>query len=172
MMEQDGYTEQWSRVSTQSRSQVLAIHIRLFLTTLKSPVLPLFIVHTSFCFSFSSVSPPLTCSSWWCPGSLCVWGHLSSGLRSAMSCLCIMILGMGCLRHGLPLSPPGLLGARLVAILDLLFAQAGPHVSIRGLFIWCPQFQGPKQSSSSLWLTPHPRTHLGLCNTRLVVISG
>ena len=27
------------------------------------PVLPLFTVHTSFCFYSSSISPPLTCSS-------------------------------------------------------------------------------------------------------------
>jgi hypothetical protein len=29
----------------------------------ESPVLPHFIMHTVFCFSFSSISPPLTCSS-------------------------------------------------------------------------------------------------------------
>lgn len=60
------------------------IHIKLFLTILKSPVLPLFIVLPSFCFSFSSISPPPTRSFWWCLGSLSVWGYL----RSAMPCSC------------------------------------------------------------------------------------
>lgn len=39
-----------------------ATHIRLLLTNLKTPVLPLFIGPASFCFSFSSISPPLSCS--------------------------------------------------------------------------------------------------------------
>jgi hypothetical protein len=38
-------TPPWSQVALP------ATHIRLFLTTLQSPVLPLFIVPTSFCFS-------------------------------------------------------------------------------------------------------------------------
>ena len=46
------------------RAQV-ATHIRLFLTTLESPVLPLFAVPTSFCFSFSSISPPPASSAKW-----------------------------------------------------------------------------------------------------------
>ena len=32
----------------------------MFLTTLESPVLPLFIVPTAFCFFFSSIFPVLT----------------------------------------------------------------------------------------------------------------
>ena len=43
-----------------------------------------FIAPTSFCFSFSSISTQLTCSSEWHPGSLSIWGHLRSGLCSAM----------------------------------------------------------------------------------------
>jgi hypothetical protein len=58
-------TPPWSQVASP------ATHIRLFLNTLDSPVLPLFIVLTSFCFSFSSISPPLTCSSQW-PQSECL----------------------------------------------------------------------------------------------------
>lgn len=54
--------------------------VKLFLTTLKSPALPFFIVTTSFCFSFFSFSPPLTCSSKWYPGSLSVWYCLRSAL--------------------------------------------------------------------------------------------
>jgi len=38
-------------------------YIKLILTTLNSSVLPLFIAPTFFCFSFSSISPPLTFSS-------------------------------------------------------------------------------------------------------------
>ena len=47
----------WSQVAP------LASHIRLFLTTTKSPVLPLFTVPMSFCFSFSSISPSLAFST-------------------------------------------------------------------------------------------------------------
>ena len=79
-------TPPWSQVASP------ATHIRLFLNTLDSPVLPLFIVLTSFCFSFSSISPTLTCSSA-CLGSLSVWGHLRSGLGSAMPCLSGVVLG-------------------------------------------------------------------------------
>lgn len=56
-------------VAAQSRIQVildsyqLVIHIRMFLTTPESPILSLFIVPPPFCFSFSSIFPPLTCSS-------------------------------------------------------------------------------------------------------------
>jgi hypothetical protein len=60
----------------------LATHIRLFLTTVKSPVLPVFIVPTSFYLSFSSISSLLICPSYREPGSLSVWGFLRSGLKS------------------------------------------------------------------------------------------
>lgn len=49
-------------------------------------VLPLFIVHTSFGFSFSSISPPPICSFWWGPRSLNIWDPLKSGLQNAMPC--------------------------------------------------------------------------------------
>lgn len=39
---------------------------------LQSPLLPLFTVPTSLCFSFCSNSLPLTCSSWWLLGLLSV----------------------------------------------------------------------------------------------------
>ena len=72
---------------------------RLFLTTLESPVLPLFMVPTSFSFSFSSISPTLTCSSA-CLGSLSVWGHLRCGPKSAVPHLWVMALGRGLLEYG------------------------------------------------------------------------
>lgn len=43
---------------TMTLGGITATHIRLFLTSLESPILPLSIVHTSFCFCFSS-SPSL-----------------------------------------------------------------------------------------------------------------
>lgn len=45
-----------------------ASHIRLFLTTLESPVLPYFIVLTSFFFSVLSIYPTLTYFSLWYSG--------------------------------------------------------------------------------------------------------
>jgi hypothetical protein len=56
----------------------LATHIRLFLTTLESPVLPLFIVYTVVGFSFSSISLLLTHLS--DAGSLVVSGVISRAL--------------------------------------------------------------------------------------------
>lgn len=79
--------------------------IRMFLATFKSPVLPPFIVPISFCFSFSSISPPLTCSSPGEPGSPSVWSFLRSGLWSAMPCSCIMASGKGHLGDGFPPAP-------------------------------------------------------------------
>ena len=93
---------------TSPRSKVasLATHIILLLTTVESPVLPLFIVPASFSFSFSfsSVSPPFTCFSW-CPGSLSVQCHLRGGFRSAMPHLCITVLSRDHLRYSLPQLP-------------------------------------------------------------------
>jgi hypothetical protein len=44
-------------------------------------------------FFFSSISLPLTCSYSWLLGHLSVWGCLMNGLRSAMTCSCIMAPG-------------------------------------------------------------------------------
>lgn len=69
-----------------------ATHIRLLLATFESLVVPLFSMTTSFCFSFSSISPPLTRSSYW-PGSL----------RSSQewSQECYSLLGQSHLGYGL-----------------------------------------------------------------------
>jgi hypothetical protein len=56
--------------------------------------------------TFSSISPLLTCSSWWYLGSLTVWVHHKSGLRIAMSLSCIMSLQRGHVGHGLPTPTP------------------------------------------------------------------
>jgi hypothetical protein len=82
-------TPPWSQVPSQ------VTHIRLFLTTFQSPVLSLFIVTTSFCFSFSSISLWLTCFFHCFSVSLIVLAHLSSGLRSTMS-HSFIISGMVC----------------------------------------------------------------------------
>jgi hypothetical protein len=60
-----------------------ATHIRLFLTTVKSLVLVIYIVHTSFCFFFSSISPPCTCLSQTLLGPLGIW---VSGVISGVLC--------------------------------------------------------------------------------------
>ena len=54
-----------------------------------------FVVPTSFCFSTTDVLLLR------CLGSLSVWGHLRSGLKSAMPDLCIMAPGSGHLGHGM-----------------------------------------------------------------------
>ena len=101
------YTQTWPPVTAQVRtppwSQValLAIHMRVFFTTLQSPVMPLLFVSTSFRFSFSSISPQLPFSSYCCQGTLSVWGHLKRGLRSTKTHSCIVTLGRGHLVHGL-----------------------------------------------------------------------
>ena len=95
----------WLPVAAQARtppwSQVLlpATHTRLFLTTLKSTGLPLFIVPTSFCFSFSPISLPFSCSSERCPGSL---EYLESPQEWSQRAI---PPGRGHLRHGLPQTP-------------------------------------------------------------------
>ena len=74
----------------QDLTSAWAPHIRPFLTTLKSPVLPLFIVPTS-CFSFSSVSPQFTCSFSSTQG-------VRSHLRPTMPNLCHVEPGRGHLK--------------------------------------------------------------------------
>lgn len=88
----------WSQLTSP------ATYHRQFLTTLESPDLPLFIVHTSFSFFFSSISLPLTCSSSWWQGPS-VWGHLRSGLGSATPCSHIMY-GAGQRSSGAWSAPP------------------------------------------------------------------
>lgn len=44
----------WTRTSLWPNVAFLVTHIRLFLATIKSLIVSLFIVHTSFCFSFPS----------------------------------------------------------------------------------------------------------------------
>lgn len=84
---------------------VPATHIRLFLTTLESAVLPLFIVSISFCFSFSSLSLPLICSSWWHLGFLNIWHHFRNSLRHIRHYVYILESGKGHFRHGLRCDP-------------------------------------------------------------------
>lgn len=67
-------------------------HIRPIFTTLRSPVLPLFIVSTSFCFSLFHFSTIY----------LHTLVRLSSGLRIVISHLCIMVPCRGHIGHGLP----------------------------------------------------------------------
>ena len=74
-----------------------ATQIRLFLITLKSLVLPLFIVSTSFCFSFSSTSLPLTCT-----GVSDFMGSSQEWSQECMSHLGLMVPSRGYLGHGLP----------------------------------------------------------------------
>lgn len=57
-------------------------HIRLYLNTFESPVMPFFTMPTSFSFLFSSVFSALTCSSWSCSGSLSICGLLRTSLKS------------------------------------------------------------------------------------------
>jgi hypothetical protein len=70
------WTQMWLLVGTQTRTPpwsqaaLPATNIRLLLTTFESPVLPLVTVpaHILLCL-FLSLFPPLTCSSYWLPGS-------------------------------------------------------------------------------------------------------
>lgn len=84
-----------------------AIHISLFLTIIKSSVLPFFIVPTSFCFClfyFSTIYLFLLVV----PGvSECLWSS-QSVLQSAMPPSCIMLSSRGHLRNGIlpPNHPP------------------------------------------------------------------
>lgn len=67
-----------------------------FLTTLVTPVLPLFIVPTPFCFFFSSISPTLTTAPLCCAqGPMSVWDHF----RRAMPHTCIMAPSSSQLGH-------------------------------------------------------------------------
>lgn len=76
-------------------------HIRPIFTTLRSPVLPLFIVSTSLFLSFPFLYH-LLASLGGAHGLLNIWGHLSSGLRIVISNLCIMVPSRGHIGHGLP----------------------------------------------------------------------
>jgi hypothetical protein len=62
-----------------------AAHIRLILTTLKFPVVPFFIVHKPFHFSFFPNSSAHRESSWWWypPTCLCVVAGGSAGVFSS-----------------------------------------------------------------------------------------
>jgi hypothetical protein len=84
-------TPPWSQVTS------LATHVRLFLTTLESPLLPVFIMSTSFCFSFSSTSLPLTCT-----GVSDFMGSSQEWSQECMSHLGLMVPSRGYLGHGLP----------------------------------------------------------------------
>jgi hypothetical protein len=80
----------WEATNAITRWHSPATHIRLFITTLESPVLPLFTVPLlSVPFSFLHhflllVAPRVS-----------VWDHLRCGLRSAMPCSCVTVLGRG-----------------------------------------------------------------------------
>lgn len=79
----------------------ITTNIMLFLTSLESPVLFLFLVPTSFCSCFSSISLLPTCKLSWCLRSLSVRSHLKSGFKSVMTCLCIMATDRDHLGQGL-----------------------------------------------------------------------
>ena len=103
----------------------------LNLTTLESPVLPLSIVPTSFCFSFSSISPSLPCHSlallrtW----DLCVSGVISGMVLGVLCTDCaLQYLGRGHLRHCLHLH-----SLQAYAVPKWLWSQAsypGPMVLV------------------------------------------
>lgn len=82
-----GETSLWPRVAGQ------ATHIRLFLSTLESPVASLFRLLKLFCFSFSPISPPHTCTSQW----LLLWvGHMAGGPLCIFPCPCCMGMAVLC----------------------------------------------------------------------------
>ena len=88
-------TPSWLQVAS------LATHIRLFLVTLESPALSLFIESTSFCFSLSLHFSTTYLFLLVVPGYLSVWGFLRSGVRDAIPCSCIIVPEWGHLGHGL-----------------------------------------------------------------------
>lgn len=93
---------------------LLTTHVRRFLATLKSPIPCLFIVHTSFCFSFSSISlPALYPLLALLSGASGLWvSRVISGVLSPTPCY--VALGMGHLRL---VSHPGPMSLELAGCL-------------------------------------------------------
>lgn len=142
---------------TMVPNDIASYSCQLFIT-FEYPAQPLFIVSTSFYFSFSSITSPLTCSSSWSTGSLSIQGHLRNGLWSAMLNLCIMSLDRAHFGHGMhpPMSgrPPTGGYLRLASCL-------GSKVLVWWLSQWLTLCLGPPE-----WL------HARIIYLRLTLAQG
>jgi hypothetical protein len=132
-MEAQARIPPWTQVAS------LATHIRLFLITLESPVLPLFIVPMSFCFTFSSIAPSLTCSSY------CTRGLWVSGV------IWRVVSGV------FYITAPGIVVTWITSSIvcpSPLKASTDPNW-------WSSHPSSPRQDLSCLVLAPHPESPRG-----------